>query len=135
MRYFLRKNNRLHHEKKISLLFKKGKSVFVYPVKLTFLPVPKTSLEESNFQVMFIVSKRNFKKAVQRNLIRRRIKEAFRLNYYKILPAIPEDMVLFLAFSFVAKEEFEYNILEGAVNELLVRMTEKLSNESVKSFN
>src|SRR5690606_18178911 len=75
MNYQLPKNERLHSKKSIKELFDKGSSFFLYPFKILHLK----TVAETN-QVLFSVSKRKVKKAVDRNFVKRRIKEAYRLN-------------------------------------------------------
>lgn len=72
------KAERLNSKKLIQELFTKGSSFYMHPFKVLTLH----NLEgKPNFsQVLISVSKRNFKKAVDRNLLKRRIKEAYRLE-------------------------------------------------------
>jgi ribonuclease P protein component len=71
------KSERLNKKKAIQELFDKGSSFYLYPFRVYFQK--STDLQPAH-QVMFSVSKRNFKKAVDRNLIKRRVREAYRLN-------------------------------------------------------
>jgi len=72
------KFEKLKSRKQIELLFAKGKSIAVFPVKVFFLPVEHTPVHP--VQVGVGVSARNFKKAVDRNTIKRRMREAYRLH-------------------------------------------------------
>lgn len=72
------KIEKLKSKKLITALFEKGKSVTVYPLKLVFL---ETHFDDGVLLKTGVsVSKRNFKKAVDRNRIKRLIREAYRLN-------------------------------------------------------
>lgn len=71
------KSEKLKKEKVIKQLFSKGKSVYKYPFKLLWLP-NAVAEEQTNPQVLVSVPKRAFKKAVDRNRIKRQIKEAYR---------------------------------------------------------
>jgi ribonuclease P protein component len=73
-----RKEERLNKETHIKELFNRGSSFYLFPFKVLFMPQPDPAVMVH--QVMFSVSKRNFKKAVDRNLIKRRLREAYRLN-------------------------------------------------------
>ena len=75
-------------------------------------------------QVLFSVSKRNFKRAVDRNLIRRRCREAYRLHK-AILTANPEvPYPTSIAFLYLAKEISTYDVIEKAMIKVLNRMAE-----------
>ncbi len=79
MRTFtFRKEERLSSKILLDKLFSEGKSLFSYPFKFIFLKIEQDDVPD--IRVVFSVPKRNFKQAVKRNLIRRRIKEAYRLN-------------------------------------------------------
>lgn len=72
------KFEKLKSRKQIELLFAKGKSISAFPVKVFYLPVEHTPVHP--VQVGVGVSARNFKKAVDRNTIKRRMREAYRLH-------------------------------------------------------
>ena len=72
------KFEKLKSRKQIERLFAKGKSIASFPVKVFYLPVEYTPVHP--VQVGVGVSARNFKKAVDRNNIKRRMREAYRLH-------------------------------------------------------
>ena len=78
MNYRLPKSERLHADKLIKELFSESSSFFLYPFKVLFYV--KGQSGNGTVQVLFSVPKKKIKKAVSRNLVRRRIKEAYRLN-------------------------------------------------------
>jgi len=90
------KSERLNKKKVIQELFDKGSSFYLYPFRVYF----QLSADLESHQVMFSVSKRNFKKASDRNLIKRRMREAYRLNK----AAIPGTSKLQMAYIYTAKE-------------------------------
>lgn len=73
-----KKAERLSKEKTIQELFSKGSSFYLHPFKVIYIPNPNQSTAQP--QVLISVSGRNFPKAVDRNLIKRRIREAYRLQ-------------------------------------------------------
>jgi ribonuclease P protein component len=78
---------------------------------------------------MFVVSKRSFKRAVKRNLIRRHMREVFRLNVHTIFDSIPENKRVDIALIFVSKDIVETPVIEKSVNELLHKLKTKLKVE------
>ncbi|MBK6284708.1 MAG: ribonuclease P protein component [Draconibacterium sp.] len=116
------KNERLCSKKVIDKLFIEGKSVFVYPVKIVYL---ETLLPEKNkVQAAFTVGKRNFKRAVKRNLIKRRMREAYRLNKQKFYDELGEKQ-LAVFFIYTAKTISDYKQIETAI----IKGLKKLSTE------
>jgi ribonuclease P protein component len=86
-----RKEERLKKEKHIQELFTKGSSFYLHPFKVLILENKAVALT----QVLISVSRRNFKKAVDRNTIKRRVREAYRLNK-SLLPAASHSCIGFI---------------------------------------
>jgi ribonuclease P protein component len=120
MNYRLPKNERLHAEKLIKELFNEGSSFFLYPVKVLFLK--KEDLIGQPNQVLFSVSKKKIKKATDRNFIKRRLKEAYRLNK-QILP--PDGIILGLIF--VGKAEMSFTEIQPKMIQVLNKLNQELS--------
>ncbi len=72
------KKEKLKSKKLIEQLFAEGKSVSAYPLRLIFMETP--FVEDVKLKVGVSVSKRNFKKAVDRNRIKRLLRESYRLQ-------------------------------------------------------
>jgi ribonuclease P protein component len=89
------KAERLSKEKVIQELFNKGSSFYLFPFKVFFMPNPDP--EVPVHQVLISISKRNFKRAVDRNLIKRRIREGYRTN--KELIAVHNKLVIAYIYS------------------------------------
>jgi ribonuclease P protein component len=105
------KQERLHQEKLIQELFKKGSSFYLYPFKVLILHNPEAGA--SVHQVLISVSRKNFRRAVDRNLIKRRIRESYRLNK-NLLANHPK---LVIAYIYTAKEILTF----AQIQERLIR--------------
>ena len=77
-RFTFKKEERLSKEKTIQELFNRGSYFCLYPFKVVYMINPDQSATKP--QVLISVSSRNFPRAVDRNLIKRRIREAYRLQ-------------------------------------------------------
>ena len=86
--FTLKKTEILSAKKQIAELFNSDKSLFSYPLKVFYLFSDKNDLKSG--KVLFAVkcSEKKFKKSHDRNLLKRRIKESYRLNKYELLNQI-----------------------------------------------
>ncbi|RZT97499.1 ribonuclease P protein component [Ancylomarina subtilis] len=78
VRYRFTKEERLCHKKRISSLFAEGRGFTCYPFRIVWKSTPLDV--DFPAQVAITVTKRSFKQAVKRNLLKRRIREIYRLN-------------------------------------------------------
>ncbi|HLP36198.1 ribonuclease P protein component [Lacibacter sp.] len=110
-RYTLGKNERMKSRKQIELLFKEGKSFSISPLRVYYtvqaLPIAHCSLL---FGVA--VGTRNFKKAVDRNRIKRLIREAWRLQKNELQQKLKQqNKQLHVFFIFTGKEVPDYKLI------------------------
>lgn len=110
------KDERLHSKKSIKELFDKGSSFFLYPFKVICLD--REAAAEN--QVLVSVSKKKLRKAVHRNYIKRRVKEAYRLN--KFLLEEPGATKKLIALVYVSQELMGYHKIEPKVKKILQKI-------------
>ena len=118
MSYSLKKHEILRSKKRIKELFENGSSFFLYPFKV--FVVPDSSIENS--QVVFSVSKRYFKKAVDRNLIRRRIREAYRLNKLILTAEHNQPLSISIGLVYISKFKLPYAEIESKLKQVIIRL-------------
>jgi ribonuclease P protein component len=115
-----RKKERLCSKKQIQDIFESGKSFYVFPFKVIY---KKAAAEEAEpIQVLISVPKRNIRKAVLRNKIKRRMREAYRQNKNQLTNVLGEEQKFSIIFIFTAKEEIPYKEIESKIIQILQRL-------------
>jgi ribonuclease P protein component len=111
-KYSFQKEERLCSLKQIELLYQEGSSFSFYPFRIVFQAV--TEAQDFPAQVVITVPKRKFKRAVDRNLLKRRIRECYR--HYKedhLYPLLKEKglnihlMILFTGNEIITSKQIE----------------------------
>ncbi len=132
------RGERLKSRKEIGRLFSKsGQSVNSYPIRLVY-----AAAEERRgnfpFQAAFVVPKRRFKKAVDRNLIKRRVREAYRLQKHLLSAHSQAEGAgaqvqgeatcehYSLMFIYTGKEAMSYKYIERKMKKILLQLQEIL---------
>ncbi len=107
------KYERLKNRILIGNLFKKGIAKSFFPVRIFFLP----SKFEDNVAAKFAVTvpKRNFSKAVDRNRIKRQLREACRLHKQILTDTIKQPDQYMLMFVYIGKKKLPYSKIEQSV--------------------
>ena len=119
--YRFGKRERLKHRKLIQRVFAEGRSRGKYPLRLIWLSVNDDE-ETPDFQVGFTVPKRTFRQAWKRNLLKRRMREAYRLNKHLIVSrGFPAQQRYAMFFIYTAKEEHSFANISTSLKVLLER--------------
>ena len=117
----LPRTERLRSFGAVRRLFEQGESGFVFPFRYVWFAETDAL---PTVEVLFSVPKRFHKRANKRNLLRRRTKEAYRLQ--KQLLANIEPVNLDLAFIYSSKEVLPYKTISRAVRKILETIGERL---------
>ena len=125
MQNTFRKEEKLKKKTLIAELFASGKSISVFPLKMIYLDIDHDSTYK--VQAGVSVSKRNFKKAVQRNRIKRLMREAYRKNKFLIYNSEDTKKHIFM-FIYQGKNEVSYQLMEEKMVILLERFLLKQKN-------
>jgi ribonuclease P protein component len=120
MRHFFKKSERLTSRDQITELFTLRTSKFAYPLKMIYQPSADEG--QHNHKVMFSVPKKHFKRAVKRNALRRKMREAYRLDKHHIATERP----LNIAFIYIEKKELGYAEISGSINKLLRQLPKNI---------
>ncbi|MBN2172822.1 MAG: ribonuclease P protein component [Bacteroidales bacterium] len=124
-----KKEERLSNRKKIDELFSNGKSFYISPIRVIWLKSVPGSIYPA--QVLISVSRRQFKKAVDRNLIKRRIREAYRKNkvsFYHFLDEQNTGIVFALVYSSAVAAD--YKEIEKKIIFVLQRLQSEYEKDS-----
>ena len=115
------KNEKLKGRKLIEKMFSEGDSVTLFPLKLIFLETKKPN------KIGVSVSKKNFKKAVDRNKIKRLLREAYRHNKYLLI----DNNVTGYAFMilYISKDLPDYKAISRSVKLIITKFLNKLSGD------
>jgi len=123
------KEERLCSRKYLDLLFKNGSSFLLYPLRVSYLFVDDQQAFPA--QVVINVPKKRYKHAVDRNLLKRRIREAYRLQkqdgLYDLLPH--SRGLLLLSLQFVGKQKYEFAFIEKKLSAVLKKLLSSIEND------
>ena len=125
MKFTFKKKEKLKSQKLIEQLFAEGKSFTVFPLRMLYL---KTIHQDgSKIKTGVSVSKRNFKKAVDRNRIKRLLREAYRLNKPEYFNNITTSYALMILY--IGKDATDFDSVNSNLKLLLSTFLEKISKD------
>jgi ribonuclease P protein component len=123
--YNLPIQQKLKSKKQIDALFANGKSFLVFPIKIMYCILP----EGKSIQIGVTANKRNFKKAVDRNRIKRLLREAFRKQKHIILPST-ESFAIHVFFVFIDKALPSQQLIDEKMKVALQKLLKQLPQEN-----
>lgn len=125
-KYTFSKEERLCSKKLLTELFTNGSSFLVYPYRVTWLAADAGQTMPA--QVVIGVSKKKFKRSVDRNLIKRKIKEAYRLNkaelFYSYLVAA--DKKIILSLNYIGKDIIAFTTINTKLKNVFATLGKHL---------
>jgi ribonuclease P protein component len=124
------KKERLCSQKLISGLFDRGRSISFGCIRMVYLSTDEEIIAPA--QVLVSVPKKSFKRAVKRNVLKRRIREAYRLNKSGLFFALNEKQHhLLIAFLYVAKEIQTFNNIQHDIKQLITQLQNTFTTKKV----
>lgn len=142
-RLTLRKGEKLRHRSLVDPLFREGHTLYEFPLRLTWRALAAEELEHSfrdcvpggidSLQMLITVPKKKRRHAVDRVLMRRRIREAYRLNRLSLKEQVDSDdrvRTLGMALIYLDNKNVPYATIENKMKILLNRLAAKLKEKS-----
>ena len=137
------KSERLRLQALVDPLFREGKSLFEYPMRLVYRPLSAEELERSfricvpdgiaPLQVMITVPKKKRRHAVGRVLMRRRIREGWRLQRRRLREAVEQDpalRTLSVAIIYAADTNIDSSRIHAKIEKLINKLITRLNPDT-----
>ena len=121
-----KKSFTLINKQDISNVFKEGKSINGYPFRLSWI----CRKDIDSIKVLFSVPKKKFKRAVDRNLIKRQIKELF---FNEIMNEHIKKISIDLVISYIGNEKMEFSELRPLIIKTFNKLIKDINNEAKTS--
>lgn len=132
IRYTLKKDDRLKSRKIIEQLFKEGKTFSVFPLRIIYSStLPALSDSNNLLKAAFGVSSKNFKKAVDRNRIKRLLRESYRLQKKLLKEQLStSDKKMAVFFMFNGKEMTDHKTIYDKMQKSIGRLQKIIHEDS-----
>ena len=127
----LYKSEKLCSKIEIEKLYAQGSSIIAYPLRAVWLAVPCNE-DRHPVAARFLISipKKRIRHAVDRVLLRRRTREAYRLNRSLLDGVVQEGKTVLIGFNWLANHEYNYVTIERSMQELLGKISSAIIQET-----
>ena len=125
MQFTFKKEEKLKSKKLIEQLFEQGSTLKEFPLRMVYLKVKLST--GYPVKASFAVSKRKFKRAVDRNRIKRLMRECYRKNKYNLYQNIENEFILM--FTYIDEKEHKYVDIEEKMIHLMTKLIQKSKKE------
>ena len=113
------KSERLSRKSLVERVYTEGRSVAAFPLRAVYLPLEPGEGEPSA-SILISVSKKRFRHAVDRNLVKRRLREAYRLNKHSFIEALQQkECRMAVAILYLDKQHHSCTHLQARLRKLL----------------
>lgn len=142
-RLTLRKGEKLRHRSLVDSLFKEGETLYEFPIRLTWRAIDGETFNASfrntppekidSIQMLVTVPKKKRRRAVDRVLMRRRIREAYRTNRLPLRQLLKESTgirTLGLAFIYIHDKNLPYSTIERKIKLLLKKLATRIAGDN-----
>jgi len=127
---------RLKREKDLETLFRTGKAFSAFPLKaIWLLTTPRAGEEAMPVKAAFSAPKKRFRKAVQRNRVKRLMREAWRLQKKVLEAAVPEAQQFHVFLIFTGPELPDFGTVHAATAKVLARLVKELPQPGAAGSN
>lgn len=118
----------------VEKLYADGASVTAYPLRAVFIEIPATQ-QEPTAAILISVAKKRFRHAVDRNLVKRRIREAYRLNKHGFVASLEEQgKKMAVAILYIDTKHNSTEFLKKKMVKLLASIIEKNNKQCASSL-
>ena len=121
----LGKGDILRHKKAITYLFQDKDALKTQSFPLKFILADNAIIRDEPVQVLFVVPSRVIRKAHNRNLIRRRIKEAYRLRKQEIQTILAKHGQKNIGILYISQEVMSFNQINKSIIKIIHELTQK----------
>ncbi len=129
IRFTLKKNERLSSKKDISKLIEKGKQIKNFPFFIRFLIVQNS---DSPAKILISVPKKKFKRAYERNRIKRLIRETYRLNKNPFYECLKKNNIkILISITFFDSKMPDFNLIEKKIISTFSKICENIENNAI----